>query len=166
MKTEWCRKCGNYLGENMNHGVLCWPSQPSAKTCSSGWHVEDARCHCIDKTVVYEDFPEPVKKTGNTHLINKERKVLAVDIDDTITNGEKFWNAIVTPKIDIIEKVNALYRQGHVIIYHTARHPSEYQRTYAWLVHHNCYFHALEMGKLSATNYIDDKNTKLNDLID
>jgi len=97
--------------------------------------------------------------------MDKQRKVISADIDGFVTNGEKFWNAIVTPKPDVIEKINSLYKQGHVIIYNTARHPSEYAKTYAWLVHHGCYFHALHMGKVSAEIYLDDHNGKLDDLI-
>lgn len=93
------------------------------------------------------------------------RKIVAVDIDHTITNGEPFYLKEPTPNQEMIEKVNELYRRRYVIIYHTGRHPSFYQQTYAWLVKHGCFFHALEMGKLSAEYYIDDKNINIDELL-
>ena len=92
-----------------------------------------------------------------------DRKVLAIDIDDTVSTG-RFWVEEPQPITETIQKVNKLYKDGHIIIYHTARHPSYYELTYAWLVRHGCFFHALEMGKLGAEHYIDDKNTNIDDL--
>lgn len=96
--------------------------------------------------------------------MDKTRKVIAVDIDGFVTNGERFWEQEPTPKLGVIEKVNNLYKQGHVVIYHTGRHPSNYENTYAWLVKYGCYFHALRMGKLAAEHYLDDKNANIDDL--
>lgn len=90
--------------------------------------------------------------------------IIAVDIDDTITNGERFWCDDVTPDEEVLEKMNELYKQGHKIIYHTARHPDYYGQTYAWLVKHGAYFTALEMGKLTADVYVDDKALHVDDV--
>ena len=92
------------------------------------------------------------------------KKIIAVDIDGFVAEG-KFWEEECTPKKDIIEKINNLYKKQYVIIYHTARHPQYYGMTYAWLVKNGCYFHALEMGKLTADYYLDDRNANLEDLL-
>ena len=90
-------------------------------------------------------------------------KIIAVDIDGTIATG-KFWAEDCEPIEDNLEKINQLYFDGHTIIYHTARHPRYYELTYSWLVKHGAYFHALEMGKLTANLYIDDKALNVNDI--
>mgnify|MGYP001612868221 CR=1 FL=1 len=95
------------------------------------------------------------------------RKIIAVDIDGYIAERtpEKSYDfASFTPKREVIEKINTLYKQGHVIIYHTARHPSYYEVTYAWLLAQGCWFHALRMGKMAADHYLDDRNANLEDL--
>lgn len=97
--------------------------------------------------------------------MDKQRKIIAVDIDDTVSTG-RFWDSEPKPIQGMIDRVNDLYKKGHIIIYHTARHPSYYAITYAWLVKYGCYFHALEMGKLSADFYIDDKNISMEDFYD
>ena len=94
----------------------------------------------------------------------KKRLIIAVDIDNYITNGEPFWQEEPTPRLDVIEKVNKLYKRGHVIIYHTGRHRNYYAITESWLIKHGCYFHALRMGKISADWYLDDKNGEIDNL--
>lgn len=96
--------------------------------------------------------------------MDKQRKIISVDIDGFVTQGEQFWDQEPTPKRDVIEKINELYKNGHVIIYHTGRHPCYYEVTYAWLIKYGCFFHALRMGKLSADVYLDDRNSNLEDL--
>ena len=90
--------------------------------------------------------------------------IISADIDGYITNGEHFWEQEPTPNIDVIGKLNHLYKKGHCIIYHTGRHPSYYEITYAWLMKHGCFFHAVRMGKLSADVYLDNKNGVIEDL--
>lgn len=93
-----------------------------------------------------------------------KRKIYAIDIDGVIADG-KFWMEDCTPRTTELEAANMLYKQGHTIIYHTARHPQHYALTYAWLVKHGAYFHALEMGKLTADFYIDDRNMSVEKLL-
>ena len=93
----------------------------------------------------------------------KNREIYAVDIDQTIADGI-FWKEECTPRLEAIEKINELYKKGNVVIYHTGRNPKYYELTYAWLIKHGCYFHALRMGKMSADHYIDDKNISLEEL--
>lgn len=91
------------------------------------------------------------------------RKIYAVDIDGVVAKG-KFWEGECEVVKETLDKINTLYLQGHTIIYHTARHPQYYALTYSWLVKVGAYFHALEMGKLTADYYIDDRNLLLHDL--
>lgn len=93
-------------------------------------------------------------------MMNRERKIYAVDIDGTVAIG-KFWSEDCRPIPGRLKAVNKLYMEGNTIIYHTARHPQYYALTYAWLMKHGAYFHALEMGKLTADVYIDDRNEPL-----
>lgn len=90
-------------------------------------------------------------------------KRIAVDIDKTVATGI-FWDEDCEPIEENLEKINDLYKKGHTIIYHTARHPQYYSMTYAWLIEHGAYFHALEMGKLTADVYVDDKALHVDDL--
>lgn len=96
---------------------------------------------------------------------NIMKKLYAIDIDGVVADG-KFWEGDCTPRERELKAINKLYMQGHIIIYHTARHPKYYEMTYAWLVKHGAYFHALEMGKLTADVYIDDRNMLISDLLE
>ena len=91
------------------------------------------------------------------------RKIYAIDIDGVVADG-KFWEGECSVREKELEAVNNLYKQGHTIIYHTARHPQYYAMTYAWLVKHGAYFHALEMGKLTADFYVDDRNMSVDEI--
>jgi mannose-6-phosphate isomerase-like protein (cupin superfamily) len=91
-----------------------------------------------------------------------------IDIDDTIcrpykgalTTEEKYENA--TPIVERIEKVNALYSDGHTITYWTARGGDSgidfESLTRQQLASWGCKFHTLIMGKPSYDIYIDDKS--------
>jgi len=95
---------------------------------------------------------------------NRHNTVLAVDIDDTIATG-RFWvEGEAQPIQENLDRINRLYKDGYVIIYHTARHPQHYALTYAWLIEHGAFFHALEMGKLAAEFYIDNKALYIDDI--
>jgi CMP-N,N'-diacetyllegionaminic acid synthase len=98
--------------------------------------------------------------------------VLVVDIDGTLTNGE-FPYADATPRLDVIEKVNAFYDAGWRIELFTARgmnrfadtgYPKQHAEeaflslTYKWLRDHGVKFHRLQFGKPAAIYYIDDKS--------
>lgn len=79
------------------------------------------------------------------------------------------------PKLDRIEKINALYDQGHEIKYLTARGMGRYDNsrilaekhfyttTYNQLKKWGCKFHELRLGKPAADYYIDDKGINAND---
>lgn len=97
---------------------------------------------------------------------NNHRKIISVDIDGYIADNYQFSleARTPTPRKEVIEKVNDLYRKGYTIIYHTARQPDYYRVTYAWLVDNGCLFHALRMGKMRADYYLDDRNANIDDL--
>ena len=100
---------------------------------------------------------------------NKIGKIIAMDIDGCIAEPlaeeyrHQYWRSI--PIKDVITKVNKLYENKYVIIYHTGRDPIHYAETYAWLVKQGCKFHALRMGKLNADWFIDDKNITIDELL-
>lgn len=86
-------------------------------------------------------------------------KVIAIDIDNTLTN-ETCWTAEqclnATPKQDVIDKVNELYKSNCIIIY-TARLPELREATEYWLSKHKVHYHALRMDKLGFDILLDDK---------
>ena len=100
---------------------------------------------------------------------SKIKNVVSVDIDGVIAvpleekDRHKYW--LNVPIKYTIEKVNKLYEGKYVIIYHTARDPIHYAETYAWLLRNGCKFHALEMGKLNANYFIDDRNITIDELL-
>lgn len=94
------------------------------------------------------------------------------DIDGTIctiTDGD-YANA--EPLQDRIEKVNALYDEGHTIIFQTARGMGRtrnnaehawqlfYVFTYEQLKNWGVKFHSLFLGKPAGDIYVDDKGIK------
>ena len=98
-------------------------------------------------------------------LKNPANKLIAVDMDGTLCEG-KFWVSECEPKLDVIEKINALYKKGAHIIIWTARFPKEYEMTLEWLLKHKVLFHGIAMRvKIGADIYIDDKAISLDDFI-
>lgn len=86
-------------------------------------------------------------------------KVVAVDMDGTLAKGTA-WNAEdainAEPRMEIIEKVNQLYK-GNFIVIHTARRDDMYQATKDWLSLYGVKYHAIAMEKMAADYYIDDR---------
>ena len=101
--------------------------------------------------------------------MNKTNKIIGVDIDGYIADPldkkdrHKYW--LSKPRKDMIEKVNKLYENRNIIIYHTGRAPIYYTETFAWLIKNGCKFHALRMAKLNADFFLDDKNANIEDLL-
>ncbi len=102
--------------------------------------------------------------------MSKIQKIIGIDIDgcvaDPLEKKDRHDYSLSVPRKDMIAKVNKLYEDKYVIIYHTGRSPVYYPETYAWLVKHGCKFHALRMGKLSADWYCDDKNITIDELLE
>ena len=105
-----------------------------------------------------------------------------VDVDDTLTFSPKDIQSIADynnalPKKRVINKVNALYSQGHKIVLYTARgntlcsNPDIDARTglEKWLKDNKVKYHELHFGKLSypdtKTYYVGDEVLTLNQFV-
>ena len=88
--------------------------------------------------------------------------IIYVDVDNTIckTNGMNYSDSV--PLYENINKINKLYKEGHNIVYWTARGTrtglNHFNLTYKQLNEWKCDFHELRMGKPVYDLFIDDKN--------
>lgn len=86
------------------------------------------------------------------------KKLIAVDVDNTLTN-ETCWTdgdcLRATPKQEMINKIDELYRDNFIIIY-TARRDHLIPATLEWLRRHNVRWHAFSNQKMPCDYYIDD----------
>lgn len=85
-----------------------------------------------------------------------------VDIDGTICTQEKSgMYHLAQPYQSRIEQINTLYKQGHHVIYWTARGMSSgldhYDLTQQQLNEWGCLYHELHMNKPSYDVWVDDK---------
>lgn len=91
----------------------------------------------------------------------RERWVYAVDLDWTLCEWEFWWEWEPKPLLDRIEKINNLYKEWNIILIYTARDPSYFQLTFAWLIKYWVMHHWINMkSKPWADIYIDDKAIK------
>jgi hypothetical protein len=95
-----------------------------------------------------------------------QKKIIAVDCDNTLTNEicytpEECLKA--TPKDSVIEKIAKLYNYNFVIIY-TARRDNLIPSTLEWLRRNNIRYHALSNLKIPSDYYIDDLAIALTDI--
>ena len=59
---------------------------------------------------------------------------IIIDIDGTICTEEKTYSrSLARPLKDAVSSVNALYDEGHTIIFYTARTWMEFEMTTDWL---------------------------------
>ena len=67
-------------------------------------------------------------------LKNPRDKLICIDIDGVLCKGE-FWTGEenLKPRQEMIDYSNNLYKKGAHIIIYTARFPSLYQETFAYL---------------------------------
>ena len=87
--------------------------------------------------------------------------IIEFDVDNTIvTQGSPGEYDKVKPFPEAVEMVNKLYDQGHIIIFHTARHWKYFPETYNQLVEFGFKFHSLVMGKINASIIVDDRSVK------
>lgn len=99
-------------------------------------------------------------------LKNPAHKLIAIDLDGTICEGEFWGETEPKPIAAMVERITALYHKGAHIIIYTARQPRYYQHTHSWLLKHCVPFHGICMQmKPGADLYIDDKALNLEDLI-
>lgn len=99
-------------------------------------------------------------------LKNPNDKLIAVDLDGTLSDGE-CWSETdePTPIQQMIDFVNSLYKKGAHIVIYTARFPSMYQMTLAWLIKHGVLFHGINMRvKIGADLYLEDKALNIKDI--
>lgn len=94
-------------------------------------------------------------------------KVYAVDLDGTICKdhcwtAEEVENA--KPNVELIEKINDLYRENFIVI-HTARRHELYQPTIKWLGKHGVRYHSVRFEKLPCDVIVDlDAVNRVEDL--
>jgi uncharacterized HAD superfamily protein len=96
-----------------------------------------------------------------------EKLTIAIDIDGTIADCSDvdFDRADVDrselmkakPINGALEAVRRLHDEGHTIVFYTSRHADSEEVTRKWLEEHGFPFHHIEMEKLVAHVYIDDR---------
>jgi hypothetical protein len=89
---------------------------------------------------------------------NPRKKVIAVDIDGTITvetEGHDYPNR--TPRPERIAMINKAYDAGNVIIYYSARWGEDKAATVKWLEDNGAKYHGLVLEKLFYDMLLDDK---------
>ena len=92
-------------------------------------------------------------------------KLIAVDLDGTLCEGEFWGEGVPEPKVERIEYINSLYKKGAHIIIWTARFPSWFEDTQKWLQNNGVLYHGIVMReKIGADLYIDDKCININDI--
>jgi len=94
-----------------------------------------------------------------TVLSREGRKVICVDMDGTLCEGEAWTEEAAMnaePRTDIIEKIDELYKKHFICIY-TARGDNLMPATLAWLRKYVVKFHAISNNKLGCDLYIEDK---------
>ncbi|TAN00283.1 MAG: hypothetical protein EPN39_04650 [Chitinophagaceae bacterium] len=88
-------------------------------------------------------------------------KTIIIDIDGTVCTEEKvFERTLAKPLPGALEKVNDLFKKGHVIIFWTARGWEQYKITKIWLDEQGFKYHQLIMGKPIVDLIIDDRAMK------
>lgn len=97
---------------------------------------------------------------------NPNRKVYNVDLDGTLTNGEKFWEELPTVNKEMKRKVRDLYAGGNIIIIWTGRQWEMANETVGWLIANKIPFHGIFMGKGGSDCYIDDRSIRPDEILD
>jgi len=96
---------------------------------------------------------------------NTDGKVYHVDLDGTLTNGERFWREEPTPRLPVVNALIGLYKKGNIIIIWTARQWKHAPETVGWLIKHSIPFHGIYMGKGGSDAYIDDKSVSIDEFV-
>jgi hypothetical protein len=98
-------------------------------------------------------------------LENPRDMLIAVDLDDTLCEGQFWGEEEPKPKQEMINKVWEWYKKGAHIIIYTGRQPMYLPLTQAWLVKHEVPFHGICMQiKPGADIYIDDRALNVEDI--
>jgi len=98
---------------------------------------------------------------NNSSQTNCERRLIAIDFDNTLTTGEgaRYWEDPFDEEADteMVELTNDLYKRGHIIHVWTARREEVRPETQMWLDRWDVMHHALVMEKHSPDAFIDDR---------
>jgi hypothetical protein len=94
--------------------------------------------------------------------------VIYIDIDETICHSPNVPDYTIShPIVENIEKANALYDEGHTIVYWTARGTKTgidwREQTENQFKEWGVKYHDLKFGKPNYDIFIDDKNMNTND---
>lgn len=109
-----------------------------------------------------------MRKVRNLNAVSLGKELtIAIDIDGTVAdcskvdfskvnrNKKEFMKAV--PIKGALEAVKYLYKQGHIIVFHSSRNYASKKVTQAWLMKCGFPFHHLVMDKFVAHVYIDDR---------
>ena len=95
-------------------------------------------------------------------------KVILVDIDGCLT-ADTAWTSEdclrAKPRLDVIEKVNELYKENFIVLY-TARRDHLIPATLEWCRRNNVHFQAISNLKVGAEIYIDDRCVNVEDFLE
>uniref|UniRef100_A0A6M3JTX5 Polynucleotide kinase n=1 Tax=viral metagenome TaxID=1070528 RepID=A0A6M3JTX5_9ZZZZ len=97
----------------------------------------------------------------------KKAKVVGVDFDGTLSEGECYTNDEVLkaiPRLDVIEKVNELSKTKFIVIF-TARRIHLAEASIRWLNHHEVQYQAISFQKTPCDILIDDKVMNVDDFM-
>jgi uncharacterized HAD superfamily protein len=96
-----------------------------------------------------------------------KKMTIAIDVDGTVADcsqvdfnkADNDPNELMkaSPIKGAVEAVRKLHREGHTIVFYTARNKASRAVTKKWLTKHGFPFHYIETEKLVAHVYIDDR---------
>ena len=141
-----------YRKGQISHGGDLW-----AKSGLLDMAIEEA----IDQVTYLVTLKEQSKISAR-----KGKQFIMVDVCGTLCYGECWTEMevlLAEPRLDIIEKVNELFKKNFIVIY-TARKDELLTATLEWLEKHEVQYHAISNRKLGADLYIDDKATRPEEL--
>ncbi len=97
-----------------------------------------------------------------------ERELWNIDFDNTLTQGDCIYWEDERPQPDeaVCEAVREKYYDYHIIIVWTARPWSEANQIAAHLTEWEVPYHGIRCAKGSATQYVDDKAIRPDELVD
>jgi hypothetical protein len=113
------------------------------------------------RRVGMSDGTGETERDGEDGGIDGEGQTIAIDFDDTLSEGEEnhYTELPEDPDEEVVHWVNEQYREGHTIIVWTARPWDTAAETVARLTEWGVHWHGLRMEKGYADVYVDDKGT-------